>query len=295
MKSIVTSVGLAVASVVLCAGPLLAESVISPVLPTFVPVVPAAEQLAAARKNLRSVEAALKVVEGEKVLGIEAAEAFDGGLNRYAEGAFGAYNALMNDAALAAKSEGQAGDVEYMRSFEQELEVDHVRLLRVQEQVKSVQAAVQSGDVMFDLALLEKMSPEELSSFASYVSKDALTKYRETYPYLPFPEWSLRAHLFPNGLGAFASAVYDQACAIPGRVDRALMPPVDAAIAWPCVGPCAAQKWGACLACVVTAIPSGYEAWNAFVSCWNGSGRPWWVWTWVWKTGCVLTFVARLA
>ena len=73
------------------------------------------------------------------------------------------------------------------------------------------------------------------------------------------------------------------------------MPPVDAAIAWPCVGPCAAQKWGACVTCVVTAIPSGYEAWNAFVSCWNGSGRPSWVWTWVWKTGCVLAFVARLA
>jgi hypothetical protein len=281
MKSIVTSIGLAAASLVLCAVPSTAQ--------------PAAERLATARKSLRSVEVALKAIESEKVLGPEAANAFDGGLNGYAEGVFGAYTAQMNDAALAAKSEGTAGDVGYMPSFEKELEVDHVRLLRVQEQVKTVQADVQSGAVMLDLALLEKLSPEELSSFASYISKDALAKYRETYPELQFPEWSLQAHLFPNGAGAFASDVYKQACAVPGRVENALMPPVEAAIAWPCVGPCIAKQWPQCAVCVITAIPSGYEAWNAFVSCWNGSGRPWWVATWLWKTGCVLTFVARLA
>jgi hypothetical protein len=220
---------------------------------------------------------------------------FDGGLNAYAEGVFGAYMALMHDAQLAAKSEGQEGSVEYMLPFEKELELDHVRIERMQQQVKAVQAGVQSGAILFDLALLESLSPEELSSFASYISRDALQKYRELYPHLEFPEWSLKAHLFPTGVGRFVNDVYEQACAIPGAIDRALMPPVDAALAWPCVGPCYRQSWGQCFTCVISAIPSGWEAWNAFVSCWNGSGRPWWVATWLWKTGCVLTFVARLA
>jgi hypothetical protein len=283
MKRMMTSVGLALASVVLFAGASLAAP----------PA--AAERLATARKSLRSVEAALKIIEGEKVLTPETAAAFDGGLSKYAEGVFGAYTTLMSDAQLAAKSEGAEGNVEYMRTFEKELEVDHVRILRVQEQVKLVQADVQSGAVMLDIALLEKLSPAELSDFASYIDKGALQKYREAYPYLQFPDWSLSAHLFPNGVGAFAKDVYAHACSVPGKVEDALMPPVEAAIAWPCVSPCANQKWGQCVTCVLTAIPSGYEAWNSFLTCWNGSGKPWWVAGWLWKTGCVLAFVARIA
>ncbi len=80
-----------------------------------------------------------------------------------------------------------------------------------------------------------------------------------------------------------------------GQLGDLLVSPAQAAIAIHCVAPCAAKNWGACATCVVGAGAQAVEAYNSFVSCWNGSGKLGWAPRWLWRSWCVAKLVAKLA
>jgi hypothetical protein len=223
-------------------------------------------------------------------------------LEAYANGLKAAFDDALQDAERAGRTEGREGSVAKFQKFEQVAKSQQARLARLQAQASGIESQLRSGSIQLDRALLQRATPQERTEFQNSLTPGGRNWIQEIHPNL-FPRTSLG---FPKYAGQVIPAIplASQSATNPGKsraekcmnlIANLIVTPAEAAVAVPCVASCLAQAWPICVSCVVAAGPVAVADYNAMVSCWNGSGKPWWMPSWVWKIKCVAVLAGQLA
>ncbi len=248
-----------------------------------------------AEPKLKAVESLLKKMERDKLITEKDSDDLHNAMYGYAEDMKSASDEALKDAENAAKSEGREGNVANLKAFEERAKADEVRVKGVETKVKAIEGKVKNGIIKLDRPVLQKMTPSERGDFKKFLKPKGLKEMERQHP-----------DIFKSGakpgdnLDLFAradveSALTDFCSSLPNEVSNFFVSPAEAYYAAQCIPPCWARNWSACIACIVSKGPIIIQAWNKFVSCWNGAGKPWWVPGWAWKTKCLVVFVGKLA
>lgn len=219
----------------------------------------------------------------------------DKAMQEYADAMKAAYDDAIKQAEQAARSKGKEGNTADLKAFE-DLAKAHDKLMkRVEAKTRKVEAQIRAGVIRLDKPVLQKATPAERDEFRKQLKPEGIREMEKLHPDLFKPGKTSLLSPQPESAGAPLLAAAGYCAPLLGQLGDLLVSPAHAAIALPCVAPCAAKNWGACAACVVNAGAQAVEAYNSFVRCWNGNGKPWWVPRWLWRTGCVAALVAKLA
>ena len=188
----------------------------------------------------------------------------------YASGMNDLFNQVAGNAKLASESKGAKGDVQGLKVFEDLAQTHEASLNREEQANDEFMARVQAGDVLIDAKLV-----------ATWPARD---------------QQAFKAFLSPRGVGSYPSLA--KVAAIPMEPQRlALVGPTatQCSAAAPCIAPCYAQQWTACVNCIMQATAKAKAAWAQYQSCKGGAGKPRWMPLKIWQAGCLTKFIAVLA
>jgi hypothetical protein len=248
-----------------------------------------------AEPKLKAVESLVRKIESEKLITEKDSDDLHNAMYGYAEDMKTAADEALKDAEKAANTKGKEGNVANLKSFEERAKADEVRVKGVEKKVTDIEGAVKDGIIKLDRPILQKMTPSEREDFKKFLKPKGLKEMERQHPDIfksgakPGDNLDLfaRAHV-ESALTGFCSS-------LPNQIGNFFVSPAEAAICWPCVAPCLARNWTACLTCIVSKGPVIIAEWNKFVRCWNGAGKPWWVPGWAWKTHCLVVFIGKVA
>jgi hypothetical protein len=175
-----------------------------------------------------------------------------------------------------------------------------VRVNKLARNFELIEARVKRGDVVLDKRLLMKMSPAEQNEFKRSLNPEGLRKMEKLQPDLFRPGAMMRGRTSLNFFDfdidsqRIGCAVKSAGIMLVDGIGDFFVRDAEARYFAPCVGPCVAKNWPACVSCVVAAGPKGIDAWNSFVHCWNGCRGWWWKKRWC-RVKCLAKFIAKLA
>lgn len=219
----------------------------------------------------------------------------DKAMKEYADAMKAAYDDAIKQAEQAARSKGKEGNTANLKAFEDLAKTHDKRMKQVEAKTRKVEAQIRTGAIRLDKSVLQKVTPAEREEFRKHLKPEGIREMEKLHPDLfkPGKTSLLSPQLESESVLLSAAAGY---CApLLGQLGDLLLSPAHAALALPCVAPCAARNWAACATCVVGAGAGAVAAYNSFVSCWNGSGKKWWTPWWLWRSWCVTKLVAKLA
>lgn len=219
----------------------------------------------------------------------------DKAMKEYADAMKAAYDDAIKQAEQAARSKGKEGNTADLKAFEDLAKAHDKRMKQVEAKTRKVEAQIRTGAIRLDKSVLQKATPAEREEFRKHLKPEGIREMEKLHPDLFKPGKTSLLSPQLESESALFSAAAGYCAPLLGQLGDLLVSPAHAAIALPCVAPCAAKNWAACAACVVNAGGQAVEAYNSFVSCWNGSGKPWWTPRWLWRTWCVTKLVAKLA
>jgi len=226
-------------------------------------------------RKLRETQSTLANIEKKKRLTEADADAVEKTMFAYAEGLKAAFDEATKDAEKAAKSQGREGSVASLRTFELKAKTQEAAMKQIQAQTKAIETKVERKAIQVDQSLQRRTSQIEREELRRFLEAEERNLSDETQPAMfmtqrvslntfeAAPE-AVYAGQFPSPFAEASSSFHAVSTTMPS-------------IGAPCVSPCAAKDWGACLACIVAAAPAAIGAWNNFVGCWNGASG-WWKW-----------------
>jgi hypothetical protein len=241
-------------------------------------------------RKLRQTQSVLANIERKKRLNELDADAVEKTMFAYAEELKTAYEEATREAEKAAKSEGREGGVASLKTFEEKAKAQEAVVNQIEARTKAIETKIQRREIVVDQPLQKRTSQTEREELRRFLEAEERNLSDE-----PQPAMFMTQRVSLDSFGAASEALY--AGQFPGPFAEAsssfnAVSMAIPSVAAPCVSPCAAKKWGECLACIVAAGPTAIEAWNNFVKCWNGASG-WW--KWFKRAVCLARFVSVLA
>ncbi|MDQ0463555.1 hypothetical protein QO010_001326 [Caulobacter ginsengisoli] len=188
----------------------------------------------------------------------------------YASGMNDLFNQVAGNAKLASESKGTKGDVQGLKAFEDLAQVHEATLNKEADANDDFMGRIQSGDVLIDARLVAGWPVRDQQAFKAFLSPKAVGSYPSLSKLTAIPQEPQRL--------ALAGPTATQCSA-----------------AIPCIAPCYAQQWTACVNCIMQATAKAKTAWAQYQSCKGGAGKPKWMPLKVWQAGCLTKFIAVLA
>src|SRR6185436_3919012 len=227
---------------------------------TQVAMQPFKAELSSAQAKLATAEAAVERIGSTRRATALDTAAIDKGMYEYAAGFKALFERATREAELAARTNGRQGNIDNLLLFEEVASAEEKRVQKLAARLQALSSSAERGEVQL-----------HTSSAASEPDERFL-------PLDPL-------------VGAYDSFV---ACFSGGWESWELIPRAEAAIAKPCVPPCAAKNWNACLQCIVNKVPAAIATWNQFKNYWdsasgNGLQKAWK------RAQCLATFIQKLA
>jgi hypothetical protein len=205
--------------------------------------------------HLTTVEAMITRLEGAQQITQRNSDDIDEELLAYATGIKTAYDQAQAQAQAAGQSKGTEGNVENFLYFEQTAQSEQKKARLIQKRLEALDAKIRAKRVRFVDSSSAREPEAESVVLATY------TRF----------------------LGSLSSCIDG---------DWSLVSSAEAALAIPCIAPCAAHDWGKCATCIVSKAPGAIQAWNQFQSCWNGAKKPFQA---AKRAACVVVFLAKIA
>jgi hypothetical protein len=229
--------------------------------PSYQPTMDLAEQ------QLQQLEALVANVLNTHQLSDADSTTIDNVMQQYAGTMYQGFNIASNDAQQAADTQGAQGSTDTIQAFETTAQDHANRTNTLAQNMDAIDDGLANGTINGHAALDRKVPAAAPVKFAARPArKDAKTTVSSVCR------------------GA-AKAVSDF-----------LVPPAHASVAIPCIAPCAAQNWPACIGCIAGAVGSAISAWNTFRDCWNSCSCHWYsFWCCAKKGWCLAVFIAKLA
>jgi len=245
--------------------------------------------------KLGAIESILSRVETQKLITDKDSEDLGKTMYEYAEAMKVALDEALKDAEEAAKSKGEKGSIESLKSFEDTAKAHEGKLKGIETKTKTIQDQLKIGTIRLDKPLLQKMTPVERKEFRKFLAPQGIKEMEKLHPDLFKPVEKPGASIELIEVTRIADNVQGFCSSLPEEISNFLVTPAEAALAAGCIGPCIAKKWSECAACIAGKGPEARAAWNTFVSCWNGCGKCWKPWTWWCKTKCLAKLIVKLA
>lgn len=247
-----------------------------------------------AESKIKNIEGILSRIESQKLVRDGDSESMEREMYEYAEHMKSIFDESLKSAEDAAESGGKSGNVEALNSFETMTKQHEVKLRKIEEKVKAIEAQIKTGAIKLDKPILQKMSPIERDEFHEFLTPEGRRQMQKMHPELFKPGMKSGASLedmdkfYKNKIGCYSS-IYDQ-------FSNFFVGTAEAAVAVNCIGVCFAKKWEECLKCVRSSGSAAVEAWNDFKRCWdNCCGCKWYKpGCCSCKLGCLLKFIAKL-
>jgi hypothetical protein len=211
--------------------------------------------------NVRTIQGVLNRVEKARHLKEQDAKELETGMKATAEVLYAAFNEATSEAEEAGKSEGKRGSVGSLRTFEREVTVQLASIQQIEARLKAIQRRIENKSYKMD---------QSLEQSSNQLEGKQIRKAR--------PQATFTGKL----VNSFAEV----------SSDGSTLPSAMPNLVKPCVSPCLNKQWGACVACILSKVPSAIGSYNAFQSCWNGAKNPWKA---VKQAACLAKFVAVLA
>jgi len=229
--------------------------------------------------KLNGIESQIAKIDRQKIVTIGDAENLEKTMYEYAEYMKAALDAALQEAQKAGESRGKEGSIKSLKNFEDTAKAHEPRVNKLAKNLKSIEAKIKVATIKLDRPLLQQMTPAEREEFRKFLAPKGIQKMEKLHPDLFKPGTKPGASLnlsdgaqVVSSIGGFCSSL---------QIGNFFVSPAEAALAAPCVGVCWAKNWAGCAACVGAAGSSAVNAWNDFVSCWNGACKCKW-----YKPGC---------
>lgn len=247
--------------------------------------------------KLNAIESRIANINREKIVRINDAENLEKAMYEYAEHMKAALDAALQEAQRAGESKGKEGSVKSLKNFEDTAKAHEPRVNKLAKNIESIEAKIKVGTIKLDKPLLQQMTPPEREEFRKFLAPEGIKNMEKLHPDLFKPGTKPVGSLNLSGRDRVVSSIGGFCGSLPEQIGNFFVSPADAALAAPCVGICWAQNWAGCVACVIAASPSAVNAWNEFVSCWNGAcGCKWYKpWCCAKKAWCLTKFIGKIA